>query len=220
MRTLALTLTALTLAGAAAPALADDDWRDRRSVSRGEVRQSYNRLLAERRDWQAAQRWGDRRDVREEGREYERARREWHQDRLDLIRREAREQRRGWDGRGGRFDDRRRPVYGYGDPRYGYGDPRFGYNNAGWRPEADYRYSPAYRSRFMGINEPVFRGYDNRYYCRRSDGTTGLILGAIGGGVLGNVIAPGGQQTLATILGGGLGAALGRSIDRNRVTCR
>jgi hypothetical protein len=38
--------------------------------------------------------------------------------------------------------------------------------------------------------------------------------------VLGNVIAPGGSKTLGSILGGGLGAILGSSIDRNNVTCR
>ena len=72
----------------------------------------------------------------------------------------------------------------------------------------------------MNSNDRIYRGQDNRYYCRRNDGTTGLIIGAIGGGVLGNVIAPGGSKTLGSVLGGSLGAILGSSISRGNVTCR
>ncbi|MBX9813761.1 MAG: glycine zipper 2TM domain-containing protein [Sphingomonas sp.] len=72
----------------------------------------------------------------------------------------------------------------------------------------------------MSRNDRVYRGRDGRYYCRRNDGTTGLIVGGLGGGVLGNLIAPGGSKTLGTILGGLGGAAIGTSVDRNQVTCR
>src|SRR3546814_6735570 len=44
-----------------------------------------------------------------------------------------------------------------------------------------------------------------------------LIIGAVGGGVLGNIIAPGDSKTLGTIIGGGLGAVIGRAIDRDGV---
>ena len=57
-------------------------------------------------------------------------------------------------------------------------------------------------------------------YCRRSDGTTGLIVGAVAGGVLGNIIAPGNSDTLGTILGAIAGGAAGRAIDRKDVRCR
>jgi outer membrane lipoprotein SlyB len=64
-------------------------------------------------------------------------------------------------------------------------------------------------------------GRPNRYYCRRADGTTGLIIGGLVGGALGNTIAPGGSKTLGTLLGVGGGALLGRSIDKGgNVTCR
>ncbi len=66
----------------------------------------------------------------------------------------------------------------------------------------------------------IYRGTDDRYYCRRSDGTTGLIVGGLAGGVLGNIIAPGDSKTLGTIIGAAGGAVVGRSIDRNNVTCR
>lgn len=72
----------------------------------------------------------------------------------------------------------------------------------------------------LGYNDPIWRGYDNRYYCRRSDGTTGLIVGGLAGGTLGNVIAPGGSKLLGSIIGGTLGAVLGQSADRGRVVCR
>lgn len=63
----------------------------------------------------------------------------------------------------------------------------------------------------------IYRGHDGRYYCRRPDGTTGLVVGAIGGALIGNAI---GGDTLGTLLGGAGGAALGRSIERNQVHCR
>ena len=62
-----------------------------------------------------------------------------------------------------------------------------------------------------------FSGVAMRTYCKRNDGTTGLVIGAVGGGVLGNVIGGG---TLGTLLGAGGGALLGRSIDRGKVRCR
>jgi hypothetical protein len=120
-----------------------------------------------------------------------------HDDRRDDRRGDARDWQRG----GG---------YNYNRP-----DPRYN----GYYANNYYR-GGNYQARRLGANDRIYRGQDNRYYCRRSDGTTGLIIGALGGGVLGNVIAPGGSKTLGSILGGGLGAVLGSSIDRGNVTCR
>ena len=60
------------------------------------------------------------------------------------------------------------------------------------------------------------RGDDRRYnYNRRcSNGTTGTIVGAIAGGLLGNTVAGRGDRLLGTILGGGVGAVAGRAIDK------
>jgi hypothetical protein len=77
-----------------------------------------------------------------------------------------------------------------------------------------------YRQRALGRNDRVYRGYDNRYYCRRDDGTTGLLIGAAAGGVLGQIIAPGGSKTLGAILGAAGGGLIGREIDRGDVQCR
>ena len=77
-----------------------------------------------------------------------------------------------------------------------------------------------YRARRMGRDDRIYRGSDNRYYCKRDDGTTGLIVGGITGGVLGHVIAPGGSKTLGTIVGAGAGALIGRAIDDGDIVCR
>ena len=99
--------------------------------------------------------------------------------------------------------------YNRPDPQYGSYDPgRYYYD------------SPRQRERQMRRNDRVYRGQDGRYYCRRSDGSTGLIVGAIAGGVLGNVIAPGGSEVLGTILGAIGGGVAGNAIDRNNVRCR
>ena len=52
-------------------------------------------------------------------------------------------------------------------------------------------------------------------YCRHSDGTTGLIVGGVGGAVVGSQIAGRGNGTLGAILGGVGGALGGRAIDRS-----
>ena len=113
----------------------------------------------------------------------------------------------GWSkGRGhgmGHRYDWNRP-----DPRYGYYDAARSYRPGGYRERRLTRY------------DRIYRGYDGRYYCRRSDGTTGLIIGGVLGGVLGNAIADGHSSTLATLLGAGGGALLGRSIDRGNIRCR
>jgi hypothetical protein len=65
-----------------------------------------------------------------------------------------------------------------------------------------------------------WRGDDGRYRCKRSNGTTGLLVGAGVGALLGNEIAGRGDKTLGAVVGGLGGAAAGRAIDRSRVSCR
>ena len=62
----------------------------------------------------------------------------------------------------------------------------------------------------------TFVGKDGRTYCRKSDGTVGLLIGGVAGGVLGNVVAGRGDRTLGTVLGAGGGALAGRAIERRR----
>ena len=73
-----------------------------------------------------------------------------------------------------------------------------------------------YEERFY---DREFRGFDGRYRARPprrcSNGTTGAIVGAIAGGLLGRVIDNRGDRAVGTILGGAGGALAGRAIDRN-----
>lgn len=89
-------------------------------------------------------------------------------------------------------------------------------DNREWNPANSYRQGN-YRERRLSRNDRIYRGRDGRAYCKRNDGTTGLVVGALGGGVLGNLIGGG---TLGTLVGAGGGALLGRSVDRGNVKCR
>jgi len=86
--------------------------------------------------------------------------------------------------------------------------------------EQHYRDDPSYQERRLSSNDEVYVGRDGRYYCKRSDGTAGLIVGGIAGGILGNAIAPGGSKTIGTLLGAAGGAAAGATIDQKNVRCR
>ncbi|MBX9859290.1 MAG: glycine zipper 2TM domain-containing protein [Sphingomonas sp.] len=123
-----------------------------------------------------------------------------------------------WQANRPRFDDRR--IDDRRDPRY---DPRYDdRDEGGYDPSRYYRNGPNYSERVLAPDDRVYRGNDGRYYCRRNDGTTGLIIGAVGGGILGNVIDGGRSRAVGTLLGGGLGAILGKSIDQNsqQIRCR
>ena len=100
-------------------------------------------------------------------------------------------------GGGDRYEQAYRDAYrdGYNHgPRY---RERYGYRDGGrYYDRGDYRY----------------RDY------RRCDGTTGTIVGAIAGGLLGNAVAGRGDGALGAILGAGGGALAGRAVDRGN--CR
>jgi hypothetical protein len=59
--------------------------------------------------------------------------------------------------------------------------------------------------------------YDQRAY-RRCSGTTGTILGAAAGALLGRAIDNRGSRVTGTIAGGAAGAVLGRTVGKR--TCR
>lgn len=65
-----------------------------------------------------------------------------------------------------------------------------------------------------------WRGRDGRRYCRKPDGTTGLVVGAVAGGLLGRTIDTSGDRTAGTVLGGVAGALAGRAIERGGNSCR
>lgn len=101
---------------------------------------------------------------------------------------------------------------------YNRPDPNYG----GYYADRYYRDDQSrYQERRLTRRDRIYRGQDGRYYCRRSDGTTGLIVGAIAGGVLGNAIAPGGSEELGTVLGAIAGGLAGHAIDNaDDVRCR
>jgi hypothetical protein len=90
-----------------------------------------------------------------------------------------------------------------------------------WDAARSYRQDDRrYGTRRMSRYDRIYRGSDNRYYCDRDDGTTGLIIGGVAGAVLGNIITPGESKVLGTIIGGGAGALIGRAIDDGDIVCR
>lgn len=125
-------------------------------------------------------------------------------------------------------------VTAYGDLTAGYDDDddddrRWGRRDRYERKEArryerdERRYQRQQQRGYYG--EPVYRntrvwqGDDGRQYCRKSDGTTGLIVGGAAGALLGREVAGrNGDRTLGAILGAAGGALLGKSVD-SKVRC-
>lgn len=64
-----------------------------------------------------------------------------------------------------------------------------------------------------------WRGDDGRVYCRKSNGTTGLIVGGVGGALAGRAIDTRGDRATGTILGAAAGALIGKELDSKR-RCR
>lgn len=73
---------------------------------------------------------------------------------------------------------------------------------------------PVYR------NTRIWRGRNGQYHCQKENGTTGLLIGAAVGGLVGNEVAGRGDRTLGAIIGAAGGAILGRTIDRSNSRCR
>jgi len=103
------------------------------------------------------------------------------------------------------------------DTRYRWRDD----DSADWEPSRYYRDDSRYEERRLTAQDEVYRGQDGRYYCRRSDGTTGLVIGAGAGALLGRGIDTRGERTTGTVVGGVLGALLGREVERSQdMRCR
>ena len=65
-----------------------------------------------------------------------------------------------------------------------------------------------------------WRGTDGRYYCKKGNGTTGLLIGGAAGALVGRAIDTNGSRATGTILGAAAGALVGREIERNRKQAR
>jgi len=82
------------------------------------------------------------------------------------------------------------------------------------------RHGRYYEPRRITRETRIWRGRDGHYYCRRDNGTTGLIIGAAGGALAGRAIDTRGDRMTGTVVGAALGALLGREIDRGELRCR
>jgi len=63
---------------------------------------------------------------------------------------------------------------------------------------------------------PTWRDNRGRIRCRRSNGTTGLIIGGAAGALIGREVDGGRDRTTGTILGAAAGALIGREVQRGR----
>jgi hypothetical protein len=77
-----------------------------------------------------------------------------------------------------------------------------------------------YEPRRLSRNDRIWRGDNGRYYCRRDNGTTGLVIGAGVGALAGHEIAGSGDKTIGAIIGAVGGGLIGREIDRGDLQCR
>jgi hypothetical protein len=194
MRTAFLTaaMAAVSLTAMPSVATAQSTYRGANQEYRGEVRDAQRDYRRDLRDADS------RKDVRKAQKEYRKdvrdARKDLRKDRREISR--DYRQYRNYD-----YNRREPGQQGYYADRY-------------------YRDGQYYQTRRLTRNDRIYRGENGRYYCRRTDGTTGLIVGGIAGGTLGNLIAGGGSRLLGTLIGAGGGALLGRTIDRGQVTCR
>ena len=89
---------------------------------------------------------------------------------------------------------------------------------------ADHLFFPLEMTWFYGEpvyrNTQVWRGRDGNTYCRKKDGTTGLIIGGAVGALLGREVDGGYDRSLGTILGGAAGALLGKEVAQGGTRCR
>jgi len=104
------------------------------------------------------------------------------------------------------------PAAAEAQSRYGYSDR---YDNRYSNQRYDRRYqNQRYDRRYQNQRYQNQR-YGNYYGRRCSNGSTGTIIGAIAGGLLGSEIAGRGDRTVGAIIGGAAGALAGRAIDRD-----
>ena len=108
------------------------------------------------------------------------------------------------NGSGGGYYGNNSYGNGYGSSSGYYGSSSGAYGNS---------YSQYY-DRNGYYSGPTWRGNDGRYYCRRSDGTTGTIVGGAAGALIGSSIAGRGDRTIGAIIGGAIGAVIGNGVER------
>lgn len=96
--------------------------------------------------------------------------------------------------------------------RWGHRYSKYHDEDGDWRDRRGYRYDYEDRDYYRERPRYVNR---SRYRCR-SGGTTGAIVGGALGALIGRSIDRRGDRAVGTILGAGGGALIGREIERNR----
>ena len=105
--------------------------------------------------------------------------------------------------------------YGYSS-RYDNGSYNQGYGRGYY--DQGRRYNQRYANQGY-YNQRTYNGGYYNHYAQRCSGSTGTIIGAIAGGLLGHeIVGRRGDRTLGAIIGAGAGALAGRAIDRGN--CR
>jgi hypothetical protein len=108
------------------------------------------------------------------------------------------------------------PAAAEAQSRYGYSSR---YDNGQYSQRYGNGYYQRYDRRYANqryYNQRTYNGGYYNHYGQRCSGSTGTIIGAIAGGLLGNEVAGRhGDRTLGAILGAGAGALAGRAIDRS-----
>lgn len=74
--------------------------------------------------------------------------------------------------------------------------------------------APAQAQRYY--NGKTWYDSQGRARCRRNNGTTGLLVGAAGGALIGRAVDTQGSRATGTILGAAAGALIGREVERSR----
>src|SRR3546814_15439702 len=86
------------------------------------------------------------------------------------------------------------------------------------RTDTLFPYTTLFRSH-LRYEHREWRGRDGRTYCRKSDGTVGLLIGGAAGALAGRAIDTRGERTTGTVLGAAAGALIGNEVASKR-RCR
>lgn len=84
-------------------------------------------------------------------------------------------------------------------------------------PPPQEQQAQAYNTTEDGVQ--YWQGNDGRYYCKKRDGTVGLLAGAALGALLGRAIDTHGERATGTILGAIAGAVIGNKLAKGPTRC-
>lgn len=83
-----------------------------------------------------------------------------------------------------------------------------------------YRDGRYYDLRPLTLGDRLYRGGDTNYYCRRADGTTGLVERGLFGTVSAELLPRGRSETIGNLVQTPKGAPLATLVAEGKLTCR